>query len=325
MLIPLSINKVFAVSHYGGEIKKVPTDCEDCIKRRGQNDFYARPWQFIPPLLKNNLQHAQSLRQHSFLWLIIDIALIFAVFLDAPLTIHVHINPMLRRNRLTLIYEEPIIREGLRSHLEMGGFVVKTEPLLALHQNKLSSDMTDLVVVHWKPETLISSGVVAKQDHLPMLAILDSSGNIGEALRACDDFVCYPFDPLELSIRAKRLCEHLEQPVVTPSDHHTQISVWDLRLDTHLGRAWQNNLELNLTRREYELLTVLMFNAGQVLSKQTLLRAAWGADFAGKPRTVDQHVSQLRAILGDHREDSKYISTIHGRGYVLKSDVRLEP
>jgi DNA-binding response OmpR family regulator len=89
-----------------------------------------------------------------------------------------------------------------------------------------------------------------------------------------------------------------------------------------LGRAWKDNLELNLTRREYELLTVLMFNAGHVLSKQTLLRAAWGTDFSGKPRTVDQHVSQLRAILGDNREDSKYISTVHGRGYVLKADIQ---
>lgn len=231
---------------------------------------------------------------------------------------------MPRRNRLTLIYEEPIIREGLRSHLEMGGFVVKTETSLVLHQNKLSSDVTDLVVFHWKPETLSSSDFVGQHDSVPMLAILDSSVNISEALRACDDFVCYPFDPLELSVRAKRLCEQLEQPLVTPSDHHAQVSVSDLRLDTHLGRAWQNTSELNLTRREYELLTVLMFNAGQVLSKQTLLKAAWGSDFLGKPRTVDQHVSQLRAILGDNREDSRYISTIHGRGYVLRADVRLE-
>jgi DNA-binding response OmpR family regulator len=150
------------------------------------------------------------------------------------------------------------------------------------------------------------------------LAILDSSSTIADAIKFCDDFVCYPFDPLELSVRAKRLCENLEQPVLTPNEHHAQVSVLDLRLDTHLGRAWKDNFELNLTRREYELLTVLMFNAGQVLSKKTLLRAAWGSDFHGKPRTVDQHVSQLRAILGDNREDSRYISTVHGRGYVLK-------
>jgi DNA-binding response OmpR family regulator len=235
--------------------------------------------------------------------------------LDAPLTIPVHIDFMPSRHRLTLIYDEPIVREGLRIHLEMGGFVVQTESLGLLQHNRLSSDLTDLVVFHWKPETPILSEFV---QNVPMLAILDSSATIADALGACDDFVCYPFDPLELSVRAKRLCENLEQPVITPNDHQAQISVSDLRLDTHLGRAWQNNTELSLTRREYELLTVLMFNAGQVLSKQTLLRAAWGTDFKGKPRTVDQHVSQLRAILGDNREDSRYISTVHGRGYVLK-------
>ncbi len=242
-----------------------------------------------------------------------------AYALDAPLTISAHIDFMPSHHRLTLIYDEPIVREGLRIHLEMGGFVVKTESSGLLQHNRVSSDLTDLVVFHWKPEPPFSSDCL-QTHHVPMLAILDSSATIAEALRVCDDFVCYPFDPLELSVRAKRLCEQLEQPVVTPNDHQAKISVSDLRLDTHLGRAWQNNLELNLTRREYELLTVLMFNAGQVLSKQTLLRAAWGTDFRGKPRTVDQHVSQLRAILGDNREDSRYIATVHGRGYVLKTE-----
>ncbi len=221
---------------------------------------------------------------------------------------------MVSHHRLTLIYDEPIVREGLRSHLEMGGFVVRTEASGVLEQSRVSSDVTDLVVFHWKPELAFTDAV----HHVPMLAILDSSATISDALRACDDFVCYPFDPLELSVRARRLCEQLEQPVFLPNEHQAQISVADLRLDTHLGRAWKDELELHLTRREYELLTVLMLNAGQVLSKQTLLRSAWGTDFRGKPRTVDQHVSQLRAILGDNREDSRYISTVHGRGYVLK-------
>jgi DNA-binding response OmpR family regulator len=212
-------------------------------------------------------------------------------------------------HRLTLIYDEPIVREGLRSHLEMGGFVVRTEAFGVFEESRVSSDVTDLVVFQFKPDLAFSSAV----HHVPMLAILDSSAAISEAIKACDDFVCYPFDPLELSVRAKRLCENLEQPLMLPNEH-----VADLRLDTHLGRAWKDDMELHLTRREYELLTVLMLNAGQVLSKQTLLRSAWGTDFRGKPRTVDQHVSQLRAILGDNREDSRYISTVHGRGYVLK-------
>lgn len=221
------------------------------------------------------------------------------------------------RHRLTLIYEEPIVREGLRSHLEMGGFVVKTEISPAFLENRISSDLTDLVVFHWKVDAPLFH--LVQSSPVPTLAILDSSSLISQVLPQCADFVCYPFDPLELSIRARRLCEQHEQPI-TPNNYQIQVSVLDLRLDTQLGRVWQNNLELDLTRREYELLTVLMFNAGQVLSKQTLLRAAWGADFGGKPRTVDQHVSQLRAVLGDNREDAKYISTIHGRGYVLKSE-----
>jgi DNA-binding response OmpR family regulator len=233
--------------------------------------------------------------------------------LDAPLTIPAHIDFM-ASHRLTLIYDEPIVREGLRSHLEMGGFVVRTEASGVLDQSRVSSDLTDLVVFQFKPDLAFSSAV----HHVPMLAILDSSATISEAIRACDDFVCYPFDPLELSVRARRLCENLEQPVVVQTEHQVEVSVADLRLDTHLGRAWKNDAELHLTRREYELLTVLMLNAGQVLSKQTLLRSAWGTDFRGKPRTVDQHVSQLRAILGDNREDSRYISTVHGRGYVLR-------
>jgi DNA-binding response OmpR family regulator len=87
------------------------------------------------------------------------------------------------------------------------------------------------------------------------------------------------------------------------------------RLDPNAQRTWFQGSRL-------ELLETLMLNAGRVVLKDELLRIAWGEHFAGKVRTVDQHVLQVRHHLHDHARDSKYILTVHGRGYMFVDQPR---
>lgn len=72
------------------------------------------------------------------------------------------------------------------------------------------------------------------------------------------------------------------------------------------------NQRLQLTRREFDLLMFLASNPGRVFSRNELLDKVWGEDFVGTDRTVDQHIAQIRAHIGEH-----WIETVRGRGYRL--------
>ena len=69
---------------------------------------------------------------------------------------------------------------------------------------------------------------------------------------------------------------------------------------------------MQLTRREFELLNFLVKHVGRVFSRSELLDRVWGEDFIGTERTVDQHIAQLRTLIG-----AEYIETVRGRGYRL--------
>jgi two-component system, OmpR family, response regulator RegX3 len=76
---------------------------------------------------------------------------------------------------------------------------------------------------------------------------------------------------------------------------------------------------LELTRREFDLLAFLTSNLGRVYSRQELLDRVWGQDFMGGERTVDQHITQLRARLEDDPNTSQYLETVRGKGYRMKA------
>lgn len=80
--------------------------------------------------------------------------------------------------------------------------------------------------------------------------------------------------------------------------------------------------ELELTMREFDLLASLMQNAGEVFSRDALLKNVWGWDFSGGSRTVDMHVLTLRQKLGNHAD---MIETVRGVGYRLVKDADEHP
>jgi two-component system, OmpR family, response regulator RegX3 len=94
-----------------------------------------------------------------------------------------------------------------------------------------------------------------------------------------------------------------------------------LRLDQRQRRAFLGHDELQLTRKEFDLLTVLMEDPGAAFTRETLLRRIWNDNWFGSTRTVDTHVSQLRAKLGDAR----WIETVRGVGFRLVEPSTPEP
>jgi DNA-binding response OmpR family regulator len=75
---------------------------------------------------------------------------------------------------------------------------------------------------------------------------------------------------------------------------------------------------LPLSRREFELLAFLAERPGRVYTREELLEAIWGPDYLGTPRTVDQHILQLREKLGEDPKAPRFLETVRGVGYRFK-------
>ena len=80
--------------------------------------------------------------------------------------------------------------------------------------------------------------------------------------------------------------------------------------------AYIDGMPLELTLKEFELLSYLYQNSGRVLTRDQLLNAIWGYDYLGDSRTVDSHIARLRTKLGDY--GAAHLKTIYGMGYKLE-------
>lgn len=97
------------------------------------------------------------------------------------------------------------------------------------------------------------------------------------------------------------------------------IEVQDIRVDPQTRRAWKGDHELTLSRKEFDLLHKLSSNAGEVVSREELMRDVWGASFWTSSKTIDVHLGWLRRKIGDEPRRPHLITTIRGKG------LRFEP
>ncbi|MDR2090990.1 MAG: response regulator transcription factor [Clostridiales bacterium] len=125
-----------------------------------------------------------------------------------------------------------------------------------------------------------------------------------------DDYMTKPFSVLELTARIKA---HLRQRAVSVGGGVIEFAGIGLNAASREARA--GGEPLNLTYLEFELLKILLENAGTVLERERLLREIWGMEYFGESRTVDIHIKNLRAKMGGY---GACIVSARGLGYVLK-------
>jgi DNA-binding response OmpR family regulator len=93
------------------------------------------------------------------------------------------------------------------------------------------------------------------------------------------------------------------------------MSTRQISLDPAARRVYRGDAELQLSAREFDLLTTLMKNAGRAMSRDELIRLVWGEDWVGDPRTLDVHVRWLRLKIEEDPASPQYIQTVRGYGY----------
>ncbi|MDD6693244.1 MAG: response regulator transcription factor [Olsenella sp.] len=146
--------------------------------------------------------------------------------------------------------------------------------------------------------------LTAKDTELDTVRALDSGA---------DDYLAKPFGMMEMVSRVRVL---LRRSQATGAERASKVlSVGPVELWPSRREVTLEGEELQLTMREFDLLEFLMRSPGEVFSREMLLQRVWGWDFDGGSRTVDVHVQQIRAKLGEHAD---LIETVRGVGYRLR-------
>ncbi|MBF4510671.1 MAG: response regulator transcription factor [Aeromicrobium sp.] len=132
-----------------------------------------------------------------------------------------------------------------------------------------------------------------------------------------DDYLAKPFGVRELIARVKALLRRSGTRTAEPARDDAPIEAAGILLDEAAHIATYGETEIDLTPREFELLACLMRHAGRVLSREQLLKEAWGWQYVVETKTVDTHIKRLRDKLTQAGVDPAVVETVRGYGYRL--------
>ena len=146
--------------------------------------------------------------------------------------------------------------------------------------------------------------------HIPVIMVTAKGSEYDKVLgldSGADDYIAKPFGMMELVSRVKAVLRRTQKAEVD-----TDLSYQDIRICNASHKVFVRDEEVELTKKEYNLLSYLIRNQGVVLTRDQLLNSIWGYDFDGETRTVDVHVRSLRQKLGNAGD---CVTTVRGIGY----------
>jgi two-component system, OmpR family, response regulator RegX3 len=222
------------------------------------------------------------------------------------------------RPTILLVEDERAITEPLAEALEREGFTPAVAGTATQAMVVAGRETPDLVLLDiGLPD---GSGLdvcreLRRQSQVPII-MLTARGAEADRVAGlelgADDYIVKPFSAREVTARVRAV---LRRAAPAPSEDGRPIRVGDLSLDTARHEARLGDERLELSRKEFELLRVLMESAGSVLTREALIDEVWDMNWFGSTKTLDVHISGLRRKLGDDPKEPRYIHTVRGVGF----------
>ncbi len=185
----------------------------------------------------------------------------------------------------------------------------------------------DLVILDWMLPKLDGLAVARRirERHVVPILMLTARGEETDIVLGlevgADDYLTKPFRIRELLARVRAILRRVElhrnAPVATREEAPALLEIGPIRVSLEMRTAHIDDEELELTPKEFDLLTMFVQNPGRAFSRDYLLERVWGDDVYVTDRTVDTHVQRLRKKLGDQAD---LIRTVWGIGYKLQRD-----
>ena len=223
-------------------------------------------------------------------------------------------------SKVLLADDDNNILVSLSSYLQESGFEVITarDGIEAL--NKFHADPPDIVLLDIMMPSMNGLDVLKQlrtTSTTPIILLTardeETDTVVGLELGA-DDYVTKPFSPRELVARIRAGIRRIQQPKASEDI----ISFSDIHMDINARTVTRQDVTLDLTRTEFDLLRVLLQNPLWVLTRSRLIEDAIGYSFEGFERTIDAHIRNLRRKLEPDPKNPTYITTVFGVGYRLQ-------
>jgi DNA-binding response OmpR family regulator len=232
--------------------------------------------------------------------------------------------PQARIPRILIAEDDGDLRQGLIDLLEAEGYRVTAAADGAEALAAYRSDPPDLLlldVMMPRKSGFDLCREIRKQDPGTPIILLTAKGEeidkvVGLELGA-DDYVTKPFGLHELRARIAAVLRRAAGPPRVSSRNPDCFTLGSAKIDRRGYRLERDGAVFDLTPRELKLLETFAARPGEVLSRNDLLNAAWGIDYFGTTRTLDQHIAQLRKKIEDDPSTPRIILTVHGVGYKL--------
>ena len=217
---------------------------------------------------------------------------------------------------ILLVEDEKAIRDAVAAYLERAGYWVtpaadgqEAVDAFSLHQFDLV--ILDLMLPKLPGEKVCR--IIRDTSDVPII-MLTAKGEVEDRIvgleLGADDYLIKPFSPRELVARVRAL---LRRAHIDSEPQREVLDFGGLTIDLNGHKVLVNDEEI--TASEFKLLTTLSRYPGRVYSRMELVEKVLGYDFEGYERTIDSHVKNLRAKIGDDPRNPRWIYTVHGVGY----------
>jgi len=217
-----------------------------------------------------------------------------------------------------VVEDDRAVREALRRALELEGYRVLTAEDGQAGLDLVAEARPDAVILDVMMPILDGLSACrrlrARRDRTPVL-ILTARSEIPDRVSGldagADDYLAKPFDLEELFARLRALLRR------TRSDDETVVRAGDVVLDPAARRVWRGDRELDLSKTEFELLELLLRNAGIVLQPSAVYERIWGYDFGPDSKNLAVYIGYLRRKL-EQAGEPRLIHTVRGVGYAFR-------
>jgi len=222
-----------------------------------------------------------------------------------------------------LIAEDDLnLRQGLADLLIDEGYRVETaadgrEALRLFEEKQPTLILLDVMM----PELSgydVCREIRRKDANIPIMMLTAKNEEIDKVVGlelGADDYITKPFGLYELRARIKALLRRCHHGETAPGSPPEEFCFGEVRINRKRLEAVLDKKTHRLTLRELALLDLFYQHPGEILNRDFLLNQAWGIDYQGTTRTLDQHIAQLRKKVERHPETPTVILTAHGVGY----------
>lgn len=226
-----------------------------------------------------------------------------------------------QRSQVLIVEDDQRLADLTCEYLQANGFDVQVEGDGARAAARIIAEQPDLVILDLMlpgEDGLSICRKVRQQFAGPILMLTARSDDLDQVQGldlGADDYVCKPVRPRLLLARINALLRRTEPAAESEPPQCLQFG--PLRVDNVLREAWLYADGIELTSAEFDLLWLLVSNAGRTLSREEIFTSLRGVGYDGQDRSIDVRISRIRPKIGDDPEHPRMIKTIRSKGYLF--------